>query len=57
MSRSPPVYLQEDWADPRDTLDSMGYGQRVGDTHSTGMHSCCIWIRMCSVLFEFFMNI
>ena len=38
---------------PRDTWDTMGYGQRVGGTHSTGMHSCYIWISMCGVLFEF----
>ena len=42
---------------PRDTWDTMGYDQRVGGTHSTGMHSCCIWISMCGVLWEFFMNI
>ena len=27
---------------PRDTWDTTGYGQQVGDTHSTGMFSCVI---------------
>ena len=25
---------------PRDTWDTMGYGQQVGGTHPTGMHTC-----------------
>ena len=29
------------WADhPRDTWDTTGYGQQVGGTYPTGMHSC-----------------
>ena len=32
------VYIQGGWADP--SSHTMGYGQRAGGTHPTGMHSC-----------------
>ena len=28
------------WARLPDTWDTTGYGQQVGSTHHTGMHSC-----------------
>ena len=54
IGQSPPrVCLQGGWADtpkvclqvwlgrlPQETWDTMGYGQQVGGTHPTGMHSC-----------------
>ena len=32
---------------PRPQLDTAGYGQRAGDTHPTGMHSCYNIITTC----------
>ena len=32
------ICIQWGWADP--LSDTMGYGQPVGSTHPTGMHSC-----------------
>ena len=44
----PPPGLPTGGADPlpRDTWDTVGYGQQAGGTHPTEMHSCMLVIQL-----------
>ena len=46
-----------EWADTPATSDTMGYGQRAGGTHPSGMHSCLFYFQLCQLSFQILVEI